>query len=212
MRRPGRWLLVSGSCLLLFCLHALLVDAGVWQHLDRTLMWWLHSQAGPVLDEIALAITWIGHEGGVIPLDIVLVLLLVGTRRWRLAGFTLSATVGSWALNVAAKGLFERARPQLWPHLDPVGSWSFPSGHAMGSSTLMLVLIVLCWQGRWRMPMLVAGSVFAVLVGITRPYLGVHWPSDVVAGWLLAACWVTLMAVCWLSKDHAPVPLGADNS
>ena len=205
-------MLFSGSCLLLFGLQAIAVFNDAWSWLDPALMWAMHGYASPQLDRVAVAISWVGHEGGVIPLDIVLVLLLAGLRRWRLSVFVLSATAGSWALNVAAKHAFARERPQLWPPVAEVSGWSFPSGHAMGSSTLMLVLMVLCWPGRWRWPVVVCATVFAVLVGASRPYLGVHWTSDVLAGWLLAICWVTLMSVCWLSKDHATVSSGADNS
>jgi membrane-associated phospholipid phosphatase len=206
-----RLLLLSGAAMGLFAVHALLVFSGHWAQLDHTLMWALHGQATAAIDSLALQVSVVGHQGGVIPLDIALVALLAASRRWPQAAFVLASTVGSGLLNVVAKHTFERARPQLWPHLADEHTWSFPSGHAMGSSTLMLVIIVLCWRGRWRWPVAGAALLFAVLVGVSRPYLGVHWPSDIFAGWLLAFCWVTLMAAWWLCKYHCDVPPREDN-
>lgn len=173
-----------------FTAHAALIQTGCWQGLDARIMWALHDLGSAGLDRFFLLVTAIGHQWGVIPVDVLLVLVLAAARRWRCSAFVLLATAGSGLLNRAVKALFSRERPQLWPHPVDETSWSFPSGHAMGSWTLMLVLIVLAWPGRWRYPVLLLASGFALLVGISRPYLGVHWPSDIVGGWLLASAWV----------------------
>ncbi|HEU4665623.1 MAG TPA: phosphatase PAP2 family protein, partial [Dokdonella sp.] len=67
--------------------------------------------------------------------------------------------------------------------------YSFPSGHAMGSMTLACVLVLLCWWTRLRWPVLAAAAVLVVLVGASRIYLGVHYPSDILAGWAAAIAW-----------------------
>lgn len=192
---PRSWWLATLTAIG-FLLHAGLVHAGTWQWVDHRLMWWLHGWASPGLERFFHWISAIGHERGVIPLDVLLVVLLSMWRRWHQAFFVLVATAGSGALNSLAKMFFSRERPQLWPALADAPNTSFPSGHAMGSFTLMLVLLILAWPGRWRYPLLLFAAGFIVLVGLSRLYLGVHWPSDIVAGWLLAASWVFAISAC----------------
>jgi len=99
------------------------------------------------------------------------------------------AIIGSALLNLGAKPLFARDRPSLWESIAPEGNYSFPSGHAMGSMTLACVLVLLCWWTRVRWPVCVAAIVFVTLVGASRVYLGVHYPSDILAGWAAAIAW-----------------------
>ena len=99
------------------------------------------------------------------------------------------ALAGSALLNLAAKHYFGRARPAFWLSLAPETSYSFPSGHAMASMTLATVLVLLAWRSRWRWPVLVAAPGFALAVAASRVYLGVHYPSDILAGWTAAIAW-----------------------
>ena len=71
----------------------------------------------------------------------------------------------------------------------PETTYSFPSGHAMGSMTLASVAVMLAWHTRWRVPVSLAGMAFVLLVGMSRVYLGVHYPSDILAGWCAAGAW-----------------------
>ena len=93
------------------------------------------------------------------------------------------------ALRTWAKQLFARERPSLWESIAPEATYSFPSGHAMGSMTLAAVLILLAWRTRWRWPVALLTGAFTVLVGLSRVYLGVHYPSDILAGWAAALAW-----------------------
>ena len=123
-------------------------------------------------------------------------LALTFLRRRREAVFAAMSIIGSMLLNLAAKHSFARIRPDLWPSIRPETTYSFPSGHAMGSMTLAMVVVLLCWGVRtrggwsWRWPVTIAAAAFVVMVGLSRIYLGVHFPSDILAGWTAASIWV----------------------
>jgi undecaprenyl-diphosphatase len=156
---------------------------------DRPLLEFAHAIASPALDRLALLLGRIGYAYGVVPFDVALVLALALWRRKREGLFAGIALAGSVLLNVGAKHYFGRARPDFWLSLAPETSYSFPSGHAMGSMTLAAVLALLAWHSRWRWPVPVVAIAFAVLVGASRVYLGVHFPSDILAGWSAALAW-----------------------
>lgn len=155
---------------------------------DDPLLLRVHAHAGPGLDGWFLAVSRVGYQG-VIALDIALVLAILVARRWREAIFAASAFLGSALLNMGSKQFFHRDRPSLWESVSPELTFSFPSGHAMGSMTLALVIVLLAWPTRWRWPAAWLALLFVVLVGFSRLYLGVHYPSDILGGWMAAAAW-----------------------
>jgi membrane-associated phospholipid phosphatase len=118
---------------------------------------------------------------------------LLVQRRVREAIFVTVATAGAGALIIPAKLLFERARPAL-EHL-PVGApgYAFPSGHAAGSMALGAAVIMLAWRTSWRWGVLILASLAILLVGFSRVYLGVHYASDVLAGWCVGVSWAAGM-------------------
>lgn len=148
-----------------------------------------HALAGPGLDGFFIAVSKLGYEG-VIAIDAASVVLLLGIRHWRGATFAAVAFCGSALLNLGAKQFFQRDRPTLWESISPEDTFSFPSGHAMGSMTLAATAVLLAWPTRWRWPMLILAATFVLLVGYSRVYLGVHFPSDILAGWMAATAWV----------------------
>lgn len=166
---------------------------------DDPLLLRAHAYAGPATDRFFLWMTRAGYQYGVIPLDITLLLALLVVKRWREATFAGVAVIGSALLNMGAKQFFARVRPSLWESISPESSFSFPSGHAMGSMTLVMTLVLLAWPTRWRWPVTALAMTFALLVGISRVYLGVHYPSDVIGGWVAAVAWVVgvYLALFW---------------
>jgi undecaprenyl-diphosphatase len=124
-------------------------------------------------------------------------LLLQGL--WRRALFVMAASFGGWFLNGALKQLFQRPRPDVVPHLREAMSMSFPSGHALQSAVVYLTLGALSMHIAQRRLMKVYCMTVAMLatalVGASRIYLGVHYPTDVLAGWLLGLSWALL---CWM--------------
>lgn len=156
---------------------------------DEPILHFAHALAREGFDRFFVLTSEIGYRWGVVPFDIALVLLLTALRRYREATFAAIALGGSALLNLAAKPAFARARPSLWESITPELNYSFPSGHAMGSMTLACVLVLLAWRTRWRWPVLAMMVPFVVLVGLSRVYLGVHYPSDILAGWAAAMVW-----------------------
>lgn len=124
-------------------------------------------------------------------------LWLQGFRR--IAGFVLAAILGGLLLSLALKAGFDRPRPELVSHGSLVYTSSFPSGHSMLAAVVYLtggaLLAVVHESRRVRVYLIGCAVVATMLVGVSRVYLGVHWPSDVLAGWAAGAAWA---AVCWL--------------
>lgn len=173
---------------------------------DAPVLNMLHAMATPTLDRFFVLMSRLGYLWGVIPLDVILLLAFTLRRRLRDALFFGIAIGGSAALNIVAKNHFARVRPDLWLSLAPETTYSFPSGHAMGSATLGAAVIILSWPTHWRWPITVASLGFVLLVGVSRVYLGVHYPSDILAGWCAAVAWVFGMYVLVERKAPAPPP------
>ena len=156
---------------------------------DVPLLELARSLASPSLDRWMLYASDLGYQWFVVPADVALLVLFVAAKRVRKAIFVAASVIGSLALNFATKSVFPRARPSLWESIAPEHSYSFPSGHAMGAATLAAVLVLLTWNRPGRWPVLVLSTAFAAWVGASRVYLGVHYPSDIVAGMLAAVAW-----------------------
>lgn len=179
---------------------------------DEPVMLWLHGMSTPWLTDVALAVT---HLGGrvVQVVAVVLAVVLCALRRWADALLVMASVVGASRITVMLKPVIERARPDFWEHLSVETTYSFPSGHTMAAMSIAAPLVVLAWDTRFRWPTLVAAAVYAFAVGATRVYLGVHFPSDVLAAWCLTVLWVAVVVVVvrflsrWLRRpDQPPAP------
>ena len=173
---------------------------------DTSLLWWVHRHASPALDIVMTLVARLGYGSGVIPVDGLILVLLASWRQWGNLRFFALAISGAQILELVGKQIFRRVRPALWVSLIPEHTFSFPSGHAVASMAFVAALSVLLWPTRWRWPILILGGLFVVLVGLSRIYLGVHYPSDVVAGWAASLAWVTGVSMVLYGRPVKPTP------
>ena len=165
----------------------------------------------PWFEEAMRDITALGSA----PTLIIAVLAVVGflalAKAWRPAIFTLLASGGGLLLSSLLKYTIDRPRPDLVPHGNLIYTSSFPSGHSMMSAVVYLTLAALVTRlierKRLKGYALAVAMILTLLVGVSRIYLGVHWPSDVLAGWAAGAAWAL---GCWLIARR--IGLGGDTA
>ena len=123
-------------------------------------------------------------------------LFLFYVRRPAEASWLAGSVIGASIVNTFLKSLLHRPRPELVPHLAAVSNASFPSGHAMISAATYLTIAAMLCEAQPRLSarifLMAFAGVVVILVGCSRIYLGVHWPSDVLAGWCLGSIWALI--------------------
>jgi undecaprenyl-diphosphatase len=170
--------------------------------LDEAILLAVQKLHTPILDRIIIGITKLGN-----PLALVLICLgvesyLLYNRRRQATRLGL-ATASAIGLNYVLKVLFGRARPALWDRIIHVGHHSFPSGHAMVSMVIYgFISYILAEQfPQWRKQISALSAVLILAIGFSRLYLGVHWPTDVLAGYAIGLAW---LIACILTLEVQP--------
>lgn len=161
------------------------------------------DQANPIgpnwLEEMARDMTALGGVLMLTLLNAAVTGYLWLTGRKRLMLFVLAAVIGALVVSLLLKGLFDRPRPELVPHLSKIATTSFPSGHSMLSAAVYLTLGAMLartvQERKLKIYFVGIALLLTFLVGISRVYMGVHYPTDVLAGWLAGIGWAIL---CWL--------------
>jgi undecaprenyl-diphosphatase len=185
-----------------------LIDAvveGESRAFDRAVLLWIHSTFPGWLNEPMRLITALGYYWVVLPLLAVVVFLFY-RRGWKLSAILLSvSTAGSILLTTILKAVFERARPELFDSGYQASFYSFPSGHAtvaVGFYGMLTLILAYRLRGLARWTVVLSGILIVLLIGFSRLYLGVHYPTDVLAGYLAAPLWVICVGgiyALWLS-------------
>lgn len=186
LRRHARatlWVALMSLALLLGLLIA-------WPHLtqlDNGLMQLVQEHRSQTLDPFVAMTTAMGDFRTQLSLAVAVVVILALHRQWRLFAFAMGAMLGTALCNMGLKMFFARGRPEVLS--DPLTSYSMPSGHSSASFALFLTLALLAGFGeaaRMRVMWLVLACIPASMIAASRVYLGVHWPTDITAGALLA--------------------------
>ena len=217
VRRISRWLGGADLILLLAFLAPVLgilaffqvasaVRAGTTQNLDEHILRSLRQPTGPAtplgppwVQEMGRDLTALGGVALLTFLTTVVAGFLLLCRKYHALALLVLAIVGGWLLSTLLKGAFDRPRPSVVPHLSHVDTTSFPSGHSMLSAVVYLtlgsLLARLVEPMRLKLYLVGVALLLSFLVGLSRVYLGVHYPSDVLAGWAAGLTWAVL---CWL--------------
>ena len=168
--------------------------------MEAELLLWIHGHASPALDA-AFVFSWVfGTRRFCVPLVLLAAAWHLGRRQRREALAWVAVGLAVAVLPELLKAAFARPRPALWPRLLPTAGYAFPSGHAVAGAAFFPLLGWLALRGRGlgRFGTLL-GALFGVYVGVGRLYLGVHWPSDVLAGWAIGFL-LSLGAIRWLDS------------
>jgi undecaprenyl-diphosphatase len=154
-------------------------------------------------EESIVAITSLGATITLVCACLVTLGFLLLTRKWHTSLVLVLVLCGAGGLNQWLKPYYDRARPEAVTHAQYVESASFPSGHALLSTavygTLGAIGISLLRDRRLKIYLLTLTIVLVLLIGLSRIYLGVHYPSDVLAGWIAGTVW---SLACWLLARH----------
>jgi undecaprenyl-diphosphatase len=190
-------LAVAALSIFLFAWIAEEMAEGATLRFDLAVRSWVHQFASPTMTRVMTGISLLGYNILVVELLVAITIFLY--LRWkRAAGWLAASVAGALVLELTLKYAFHRPRPQTFfgaaPH-----SYSFPSGHALVSFCFYAVLAGLV-AARTRSPILrvtvgVLAGLLIAAIGLSRIYLGMHYPSDVLAGYLAAAIWVTTLLI-----------------
>jgi len=191
------------ASLWVFLLVASLVTAGRTQAFDEQVLRALRRASDPGVpigarwvQSIALDLTALGSGVVLFTITMLVAGFLAIERHYSMVALLFTASFGSMIANTALKAFFARPRPTVVPALALVGSTSFPSGHSMIAAVVYLTLGALLarttTRRRLRVYYLGVALVMSALIGLSRVYLGVHYPSDVLAGWAAGVLWALL--------------------
>jgi undecaprenyl-diphosphatase len=207
IRHPP-WLMIGAGAVaaasLVLGLIGTLIDRGLQFDFDSNILLAMrhgtaHGAAiGPVwLKQAMVDITAMGGETVLVIVVTITAGFLAAKRHWLTMALVLGGTISGSIAVAIAKGLIGRARPALTDHLVQVTSASFPSGHAANSAiiylTIAFLIVQIVEERRARIYILATAAVLVTAIGFSRVYLGVHWPSDVLAGWSFGTLW----ALAW---------------
>ncbi|RDW20498.1 phosphatase PAP2 family protein [Oceanobacillus chungangensis] len=171
---------------------------------DHNVISFIQGFEGPSLTSIMKFFTYIGSYHSMIVIILIIVIFLYIVLKHRLEIILLlTVVITTPILNGLLKQSFQRARPEFHRLID-IGGYSFPSGHAMNAFAFYGILTFLLWRHipnpAGRTILIVFNGLFIMMIGISRIYLGVHYPSDIIAGYCVSGFWLTI--VIWSFQKY----------
>ncbi|MFV8785172.1 phosphatase PAP2 family protein [Aerococcus viridans] len=184
---------------ILICLTAM-IDVDFLTVIDQSIGQHLYQWGPAPFTTFVQSFTLIGNAQGIIPLTLIIAgIFYYISRKWQiLLWIVFTILVGAGPVVALIKNIIQRARPSYVPHLVDQGGYSFPSGHATGAVLAWGTLAFLTWyyfKNKYpkMMPYLIGFTIFMVVaISASRLYLGVHYLSDIIAGWSIGATWLIL--------------------
>nr|WP_019506641.1 phosphatase PAP2 family protein [Pleurocapsa sp. PCC 7319] len=184
------------SCLIIIYVVAQISDEVLDQEafaFDKTILLWIHSFANPTLDGIMHFITRLNDPSTVTVIAFVTLGILLWRRYYSEAQIFIIDCLGGVVLSYGLKSVFGKVRPDLWQSAIEDLSYSYPSGHALGSTVLYGFIAYLIATRYPQFSLLIYAVVVCLIgaIGLSRLYLGVHWPTDIIGGYGIGFLWLT---------------------
>ena len=177
---------------------------------DATILRILHGSTTTRWDRVMAHFAESGRIDAIVVLAVIGVLLLKRQRRMRDALFLTLAIVGVVVLNLLVRTFVQRHQSSVWGAFAPTFEFGFPSSQAADSLAIVLAFTFLGWHTAWRWTILLPGILYVLAIGVFRIHLGLHYPSDIVAGWALALGWVTMVSFMRLIPNGKSPKLDSD--
>jgi membrane-associated phospholipid phosphatase/phosphoglycolate phosphatase-like HAD superfamily hydrolase len=196
--RPPRIVLILAAVLVplvALAAIALLLRSSTSVGWDHTVLQWMRQHRHHSLTTAVSIFTNAGSFFVVGPVALLVAAALARRRRGRAAAYVAVTAIATVVVNTALKDLFHRHPPAVFVTGVSVSQYSFPSGHTMNATALAVCLTMVLWHTRRRWLVIGAGAVYAIAVGLSRLYLGVHYPTDVLGGWAFSLALALGLAV-----------------
>ncbi|MDQ0414770.1 phosphatase PAP2 family protein [Mesobacillus stamsii] len=197
-------LVIGFISLIGFSFIAVLISVGKVAEFDQALISFIRGFETPALTSIMKLFTFIGSFPVVLVIFLIVSFIFYRVLKSRTEIFLVAAViVGTQVINLLLKLLFHRARPDIHLLID-VGGYSFPSGHAMSAFAVYGILTFVFWRhipkSIGRISLIIGSSMFILFIGMSRIYLGVHYPSDIIGGYFASAAWLTV--AIWFFQSY----------
>lgn len=177
------------------------IETGTIENFDLPIIAFIQGMENPFLTILLKTFTWIGSGFGVTPITLVICGILFFTLKKRQQSYLFAfSIVSTILLNEGLKQVFVRGRPELYRLMD-AGGFSFPSGHTMMAVSLYAMIVYVTWPYTkhtiQRFLLIFSAWLVAFLIAVSRIYVGVHYPSDIVGGFFMSTLWLTIVLMIY---------------
>ena len=199
--------------LIAFIVLAIRVRSGATLALDEATLKMINQWSSQGFDRTILFLTTLAGPILATTIGVLLFAFFLVQKKKLNSLYVVLTMLGTFLINTGLKLYFGRTRPALWPALVEEGSHSFPSGHSMISMAIALTLVIIFYNSKYKKVTIILGFLYVIIIGFTRLYLGVHYPSDVLGGWMASFLWVAFVTKIMLKNETfrqiiLPEPLG----